>query len=160
MGMNQLWAGALLCGAILTGSAQAQTTYPLQCRGGGNMNVNIAGQTSGGGTEIVIGFDRATVIRSLPAGSCAWVDRPMNSREPRAIRLIVRARMSVDFRPRPGDTVGDRAGAFVFADSGPDVAYANTIVRALKAGGTFTVQAHNPGRGPMVATAFAESPAR
>jgi hypothetical protein len=158
--MNQLWAAALLCGSILAGSAQAQTTYPLQCRGGGNMNVNIAGQTSGGGTEIIIGFDRATVIRGLPAGSCAWVDRPMNSREPRAIRLVVRARMSVDFRPRPGDHGADRADAFVFSGSGPDVAYATAIMNVLEAGGTFTVQAHNPGRGPMVATAFAESPPR
>jgi len=149
-----LLAAALFC--AVAGSANAQTRYPLHCRGGGNMAVNIAGQTAGGGTEIVISYDRATVTRGIPAGSCTWHDRVMNSREPRSMRIIVRARMSVDMRPRPGDHAGDRADLFVFPDSGADVALANTIVRVLKAGGSFQVQAFNPGRAPMNAIAFRE----
>ena len=155
-----LVAATLLCCAIITGPAAAQTRYPLACRGGGNMGVNIAGQVTGGGTEIIITYDRATVTRSIPAGSCSWVDRTMNDREPRSLRLIVRARMNVDFRPRPGDTMGDRAGAFVYPGSGPDEALANSIVRVLKAGGYFQVQAYNPGHGPMDAIDFRETTAR
>jgi hypothetical protein len=152
------FAGAILAGALLSGSVAAQTSYPLQCRAGGNMNVNIAGQTTGGGTEIVIGgFDRAATTTSLPAGSCAWLDRPMNTREPRAMRLVVRARMSVDFRPRAGDHGGDRADAFVSDGSGADVEYTRTILRVLDAGGYFRVQAYNPGRSLLVASSFAET---
>lgn len=160
MRIIQLFASALLCCALISGSAAAQTRYPLQCRGGGNMAVNIAGQAAGGGTEIVISYDRATVTRGLPAGSCAWLDRTMNDREPRSMRIIVRARMSVDFRPRPGDHGGDRADAFVFTGSGPDVALANSIMRVLENGGSFQVQAYNPGRAPMNAIGFRETPHR
>ena len=156
----QLFASALLCSALISGAASAQTRYPLQCRGGGNMAVNIAGQAAGGGTEIVITYDRATVTRGIPAGSCSWLDRTMNDREPRSLRLVVRARMNVDFRPRPGDSAGDRAGAYVYAGSGPDVALAQSIVNVLKAGGSFQVQAFNPGRAPMNAIDFRETPHR
>jgi hypothetical protein len=140
--------------------AQAQTRYPLACRAGGNMSVNIAGQASGGGTEIVISYDRATRTTGLPAGSCSWLDRTVNDREPRSMRIIVRARMSVDVRPRPGDHMGDRGDLFVFPGSGADVATAEAIVRVLKAGGSFQVQAYNPGRGLMVAESFRETAAR
>ena len=159
MRILNLIAATLVFGALSIGAASAQTTYPLQCRGGGNMNVNIMAQASGGGTEIVIGmFDRATVTRGLPAGSCSWLDRPLNSREPRAMRIVVRARMNVDFRPRAGDHTGDRADAFVLDGSGADVALARNILRVLDAGGSFRVQAYNPGRGVMIATGFTEVP--
>ncbi|MBL8537269.1 MAG: hypothetical protein JNM59_07675 [Hyphomonadaceae bacterium] len=151
---------ALFCTAHFAGEAQAQTRYPLACRAGGNMGVNIAPQASGGGTEIVISYDRATRTTALPAGSCSWLDRVMNDREPRSMRIVVRARMSADLRPRPGDHAGDRGDLFVFAGSGPDVATAQTIVRVLKAGGSFQVQAYNPGRAPMVAESFRETAAR
>lgn len=153
MRFNLVFAAALMCGAMLAGSAQAQPAYTLQCRGGGAMNVNISGAAPAV-TEIVIGFTRATVTRALPAGTCAWMDRPMNTAEPTSIRLVVNARMNVDLRPRPGDHAGDRGDMFVYAGSGADAAYAQTIVNTLKAGGSFTVQAYNPGRGPMVASSF------
>ncbi len=151
---------ALVAASQFAPEAQAQTRYPLACRAGGNMAVNIAPQASGGGTEIVISYDRATRTAGLPAGSCSWLDRTVNDREPRAMRIIVRARMSVDVRPRPGDHMGDRGDLFVFAGSGADVATAEAIVRVLKAGGSFQVQAYNPGRGIMVAESFRETAAR
>jgi hypothetical protein len=160
MRFTLLVAATLLCSALMAGSAAAQTRYPLACRGGGDMNVNIAPQASGGGTEIVIGFARATVTTSIPAGSCTWLDRTMNDREPRSLRIIVRARMNVDFRPRPGTRDGDRARGYVYPGSGPDEALANTIMRVLRDGGSFTVQAYNPGAGSMNAIDFRETAAR
>ena len=147
-------AAALLCGLSFASPAQAQTTYPLNCRAGGNMTVNVLPGATAGTTELAISYDRATVTTGLPAGSCAWVDRPMNTREPRGMRVIVRARISVDVRPRPGDHMGDRADLFVYPGSGPDEAMATAIVSTLKAGGSFQVTAYNPGRGLMVATNF------
>lgn len=160
MRILKIVVATLLCSAAFAASANAQTRYPLHCRAGGDMRMNIAGQASGGGTEIIIGFTRATVTTGLPPGTCAWVDRPMNSREPASFRLIVRARMNFDFRPRPGRDAGDRAGLYVYPDSGPDVALAQSIVNAVKNGGTFEVQAFNSGRAPMNAIDFREAPAR
>ncbi|WP_395647970.1 hypothetical protein [Terricaulis sp.] len=147
-------AAALACAFSFAGTASAQTTYPLNCRAGGNMTVNVLGGAAAGTTEIVISYDRATVTTGLPAGSCSWVDRTLNSREPRAMRIVVRARMSIDLRPRPGDHAGDRGDLFVYPGSGPDVATATSIINTLKAGGSFQVTAYNPGRGVMIATNF------
>lgn len=155
MRIIQFFALALLIGVAMASPANAQTMYPLHCRAGGNMAVNIAGQATGGGTEIIITYIRAPTTTGLAPGSCTWLDRTLNLREPQSMRLVVRARMNVDLRPRAGDHAGDRADTFVFAGSGPDVALATTIMTTLESGGYFTVQAHNPGRGPMVATSFA-----
>ncbi len=160
MRISQFFALVFLCCAAMAGAANAQTTYPLHCRAGGNMSVNIAGQATGGGAELVISYTRATATTGLVPGSCTWLDRTMNSREPQAMRLVLRARMNVDLRPRPGDHASDRADTFVYAGSGPDVALATTIMSTLESGGYFTVQAHNPGRGVMIATSFATASAR
>lgn len=158
MRIAKLLAAALLCAAVASTAANAQTRYPLHCRAGGDMAVNVLGQEAGGGTEIIITFRRATVTRGLPAGTCSWHDRVMNSREPASLRLIYRARVSVDFRPRPGDHGGDRADAF--ASTGADAEAVRTLFRVLEAGGSFEVQAFNSGRGPMNAINFREVAAR
>lgn len=158
MRIAKMLIAAILCGAVASTAATAQTRYPLHCRAGGDMNVNILGQETGGGTEIIIGFRRATVTRGLPAGTCAWHDRVMNSREPASFRLIYRARVSTDFRPRAGDHGGDRADAFAL--TGTDVEAVRTLFRVLEAGGSFEVQAFNSGRAPMNAISFREVPAR
>ena len=148
MRISQFFALVFLCCAAMAGAANAQTTYPLHCRAGGNMSVNIAGQATGGSAELVISYIRATATTGLVPGSCTWLDRTMNSREPQAMRLVLRARMNVDLRPRPGDHASDRADTFVYAGSGPDVALATTIMSTLESGGYFTVQAHNPEDNP------------
>lgn len=160
MRISQFFALVFLCGVAMTGAANAQTTYPLHCRAGGDMSVNVAGQATGGGTELVISYTRATATTGLVPGSCTWLDRTLNSREPQAMRLVLRARMNVDLRPRAGDHASDRADTFVYPGSGPDVALATTIMNTLEFGGYFTVQAYNPGRSPMVATSFATARAR
>jgi len=157
MRIAKLLAAAFLCAAVASTAANAQTRYPLHCRAGGDMAVNVLGQEAGGGTEIIITFRRATVTRGLPAGTCSWHDRVMNSREPASLRLIYRARVSVDFRPRPGDHGGDRADAFA---TGADAEAVRTLFRVLEAGGSFEVQAFNSGRGPMNAITFREVAAR
>ena len=143
MRILKIAAATLLCAAAVASSANAQTRYPLHCRGGGDMAVNIQGQETGGGTEIVISYRRAAVTTGLPAGTCAWHDRVLNSREPQSIRIVVRARMSVDFRPRAGDHA-----AIVLTPSSPP---ARRRTRAhhhagARRGGSFQVQASIPPR--------------
>lgn len=149
---------ATLFAALAATPAEAQTRYPLHCRAGGDMSVNVLGQEVGGGTEVVVSFRRSTATRGLAAGQCSWHDRVVNAREPTSFRVIFRARISVDYRPRPGDHAGDRADAFV--TTGPEAALARTFIETLKAGRSFEVQAFNPGRAPMNAISFREMPAR
>lgn len=153
-----MFALVALCATLFTGEASAQTRYTLHCRTGGDMNLNVSGQETGGGTEVIVGFARSTATRGLAPGQCTWLDRVVNSREPRAFKIIFRARSSVDFRPRAGDHGGDRADAFVSV--GPDTEAARAFFRAMESGGSFEVQAWNPGRGFMDAINFREVPAR
>lgn len=145
--------------AIIATPAEAQTRYPLHCRAGGDMAINVMGQESGGGTEVIVSYRRSTSTTGLAAGQCTWHDRVVNSAEPVAFRIIFRARMNVDYRPRPGRNAGDRADAFVI-EGGPDTALARSFLATLKAGRSFEVQAFNPGRTPMNAINFREVPAR
>lgn len=149
---------ATFCASLFTSEAAAQTRYPLHCRAGGDMSVNVLGQEAGGGTEVVVSFRRSTATRALSPGQCTWLDRVVNTREPTSFRIIFRARTSVDFRPRAGDHAGDRADAFVM--TGPDADLARTFFSTLEAGGSFQVQAYNPGRAPMNAIDFRVVPAR
>src|SRR5262249_37144112 len=109
---------ALCCGVILASPAQAQVRYPLQCHAGGNMVVNIAGSAAGNATEVYLTFTKATVTHAIPAGSCAWFDRPLNGAEPSALRLVLDARISADMRARPGDHMGVYGDLFAYAGVG------------------------------------------
>lgn len=149
---------AAMFAALVATPAGAQTRYPLHCRAGGDMSINVLGQETGGGTEVVVSFRRSTAIRGLAAGQCSWHDRVVNSSEPTSFRVIFRARISTDYRPRPGDHGGDRADGFV--TTGSEAALARTFLAVLKSGRSFEVQAFNPGRSPMNASSFREMPAR
>lgn len=116
--------------------------------------MNVLG-TAGGGTEVVILFNKATVTHAIPAGSCAWFDRPLNAAEPRSLKLTLSVRMSVDVTPHAGDHTGDHADLFVYPGSGADAPLATSLISTLKSGGTFTVRAYNGGHGLLLATRFA-----
>lgn len=151
-------AATLLCAAAFAGSADAQTRFPLHCRAGGDMTINVLGQASGGGTELSILFRRSTRTTGLAPGECSWHDRVVNSREPSSFRIIFNARISTDFRPRSGRRAGDMAELYV--QEGRDLEIARRFYEVLKSGGSFEVQAYNTGRAPMNAISFREVPAR
>ncbi len=158
MSIIKVVAATLLCGALMSGSAAPQTRYPLHCRAGGDMTVNVLGQETGGGTEVVVLYRRSTALRGLSPGQCSWHDRVVNSREPASFRITFRARVNVDYRSRTGDHAGVHAQAFVM--TGPDAESARAFFRVLESGGSFEVQAYNPGRAPMNAIGFREVPPR
>lgn len=143
--------------AVMATPADAQTRYPLHCRAGGEMNINVLGNASGQ-TEVSVLFTRATRTTGLAAGQCSWHDRVTNTREPSSFRIIFNARSNVDFRPRTGRRAGDRAELYVM--DGTDAALLRRFYDVLKAGGSFEVQAFNPGRAPMNAISFREVPPR
>lgn len=143
--------------AIAVTPAEAQTRYPLHCRAGGEMNINVLGNASGQ-TEIVVLFAKATRTTGLSPGQCSWHDRVVNDREPSSFRIIFNARSNVDFRPRTGRRAGDRAELYVM--DGAEAATLRQFYDVLKAGGSFEVQAHNPGRGTMNAITFRAVPPR
>lgn len=143
--------------ALMATPADAQTRYPLHCRAGGDMNINVLGNASGQ-TEVVVLYAKATRTTGLGAGQCSWHDRVINSAEPSSFRIIFNARSNIDFRPRSGRRAGDRAELYVM--DGADAAVLRRFYEVLKAGGSFEVRAHNPGRGPMNAISFREVAAR
>jgi len=66
---------------IWIADASAEQDYPMVCKGGGNMNLQIAIEEK----SIQINFAKSPQpsSRQEPApGTCAWVDRPLSPQEP------------------------------------------------------------------------------
>ncbi|MEO6393472.1 MAG: hypothetical protein ABIP75_16605 [Pyrinomonadaceae bacterium] len=90
----------------------AQATFQLLCRGGGSMNLVRGGPVpDANGVEMVVielTFTRSTKAagaqgKGLKPGQCSWIDRPVNDREPVALRF----KTPLHAPPNPG--VGGKA---------------------------------------------------
>ena len=81
--------------AVFPVESRAATTYPLTCRGGEGIQLNMNHNTGSGAqfgqpvtsnvnNNLVVSFLKAAVASSggLKPGECAWSDRPMRSNEP------------------------------------------------------------------------------
>lgn len=65
--------------------AQAQTSYPLVCRGGGGMSATL---TAAGSIRLHFQPGTAAASATPPgAGACTWLDRGFRSGEPAVLRL-------------------------------------------------------------------------
>lgn len=145
-------AAALAAVLSCVAPAQAQVSYTLVCRGGGNMvlSVGSAGAVDGRPVSVVgIDFTRATqsaTAAPVGQGQCAWLDRPLNSAEP--TRLVYNANnttLHVALR-------AERAGAFVEAGHGgvgDGATNFSTLWNAIRDGREFRVEAYNAGDGTM-----------
>src|SRR4051812_45331799 len=75
----------------LSQSALAATTYPLICRGG--TNIVLSSTTNGPYGELALytyfAASTARASDSMPAGTCAWLDRGMRSNEPSTLAQYV-----------------------------------------------------------------------
>jgi hypothetical protein len=81
-----VWIGISLVFPALAPDAIAAGTpsYPMVCRGGGGITVNITHQMR----RLTIRFRSARVgaaTRQPGPGECAWLDRPLRSNEPRLL---------------------------------------------------------------------------
>ena len=149
--IGRLW---LLLAAIYWVSSVAQPpSYPLVCRGGGSMV--LAYGTGGTGQVSFERAPRGAGAASPAPGQCAWLDRPLNSKEP--LRLVYLDRtldprrftlwFSAATAPRPstiraGETMLPRQAVVVLEGVHDSTSPTQVIVEAL-AGNLFYVQARN-----------------
>lgn len=73
----------LLLALPTRGATDPPPSYPLLCRGGGAMRLELHGARDG--TLLFLHFDRAELPvsqRRPAAGTCGWVDRVLNDDEP------------------------------------------------------------------------------
>jgi hypothetical protein len=137
-------------------------SYPLLCRGGGNMKLMVNHDVDSGGvpgaTHMTIFFTPAAVaggVNPPPRGQCVWMDRTFRPGEP-ANMWIKSANIEFAFQ-----VTGN--GRVVYDTTGPRVNVEGTdrsvtagawdqVVRAVMTGSLFTVQVYNDGGRTMVIT--------
>lgn len=71
--------------ALPFSNAESQTSYPMVCRGGGNLNIRVS--VTKQMTQANIFFQRASLAAGqnwnvLQPGQCSWIDRPISPTEP------------------------------------------------------------------------------
>jgi hypothetical protein len=72
---------AIFTVALVLGLAYAQPSYPLTCRGGGNMVITSNGQN----VRIRFQPGRSAAHEGLSPGQCTWSDRAFRPGEPTTI---------------------------------------------------------------------------
>lgn len=141
--------------ALCAGVAQAQTAYPLVCRGGGPQEVTITPGASVNETRFDIYYERGPVAATgggaIGPGQCTWVDRPLNSREPEVARITLRVRVTTAVARNRG------ASGRILVNSArlPDEAQAEQLIRdIMDPSRYFTLTAFNTDAGFMRVTAY------
>jgi len=84
-------AVALLTSVFATTAIAAPQSYPMVCRAGGNMYVQVSLRTDDVAV-LEVSYTRATAAANaqMPApGTCAWPRRVLNPDEPTKMQLIV-----------------------------------------------------------------------
>ena len=165
--MNLKSALAALCTAagLLAAAPSANAeppSYPLLCRGGGNMKLMVAHDVDSGGvpgaTAMTIFFTPAGVAGGVsppPRGQCVWMDRTFRPGEP-ANMWIKSANIEFAFQVTGnGRVVYDATGPRVNVEGRDRSITAgewDQVVRAVMTGGLFTVQVYNESGRTMVIT--------
>lgn len=137
---------ALAAVLALTPGIEAQTAYPLSCRGGREMVVRFQAESDNGWTRLHIFFKRGSegASQRLPAaGECAWLDRGISADEPDQLNIYFRGvRTWLDIQ---GD---EQLRGYDF--SGTEIEKSGrlrTLLDAIFGGEPFTVQARVAGSG-------------
>lgn len=151
---NGLLAALLGAATLALGvpAAQAQTSYALVCRGGGNMTLSVGGAGAIDGRPLsIVSIDfakaaQAAATAAVGAGQCAWLDRPLNGAEP--TRLVFNAENTTLHVSLRAERVGyfAEAGHGGVGDGAPDFSH---LWNAIRDGREFRVEAYNLGDGTM-----------
>jgi hypothetical protein len=86
---------ATLLSVLVCNEARADTYYPIACRGPLNYSFeHVARERGRQLTALVVDINPAlsgagSRLERLPAGTCAWLDRALNSSEPRKLKISV-----------------------------------------------------------------------
>ncbi|MDX2237143.1 MAG: hypothetical protein NW203_06230 [Hyphomonadaceae bacterium] len=146
-----LAALAVLSAAATPGLAHAQSGYPLVCNGGGGMRLQIA-TLSTAQTSFNLVFSKAPgaagTANPLPAGTCAWVDRPLNAAEANVMQWRLNAQVAVEFPAQGGQPI------FTSVTGGPDKPLAELFLAYARSRQYFTATAYSDPGGFLAVTAF------
>jgi hypothetical protein len=131
---------AALGGAAPQAAAEP-TSYVLMCRGGGAMNYTI--ETFGTTARLIVRFRKAGQASSVqpPApGECTWLDRPISGAEPSQLFADAAGEVRVACNSAGTCTVSGLPGGL------------QSLVNAMRSGGTFMVHVYNRGTGNFKVT--------
>jgi hypothetical protein len=163
------WKLGLAAASMAAGMMAAATTasaeppsYPLLCRGGGNMRIMVNHDVDGAGrpgaTAMTIFFTPAGMAGGVappPPGHCTWMDRTLNGAEP-ANMWIRSPNIEFAFQVTGnGRVVNDGTGPRLNVEGAhisPEAQAWDSVVRAVMTGGLFTVQVYNESGRTMVIT--------
>ena len=156
--MFRLVASVFALCTCAASAAQAQTpqSYPLICRGGPSMRIVTSHDVPDGVTarqNTMRVFFRAGAAPGNPGpGECVWMDRGLRPGEPE--NFWIRGDVEFAFQVM-GDGRLNREGRdwrLSAEGSGAEAAGWNRIVRAVLAGGTFTLDVYNADGRTMAVT--------
>jgi hypothetical protein len=147
--------------AATTASAEPPS-YPLLCRGGGNMKIMVNHDVDGAGrpgaTHMTVFFRAAGVAGSVmppPPGHCVWMDRTFRPGEPENM-WIKSPNIEFAFQVTGnGRVVYDTTGARVNVEGAhvsPEAQAWDTVVKGVMNRQLFTVQVYNESGRTMVIT--------
>ena len=156
---HSLPVAAIALALLLPQQAEAQTTYPMVCRGGGSMRIISTPDLRRDHTRIEIRFRKATAAYNfgrgiVRPGECAWLDRPVNLAEPNLASVDLPVAIWTEF-PATGSG-GVSAGVSVGRSDGAARQFATDILRLSGQEGLFTINARNTGRGYFEFTSISE----
>jgi len=135
-------------------AAVAQTAYPMVCRGGGNMTMELSAgpvavpaYTGNRVYNIIrLGFERATQPYSfsnpgaLAPGQCTWQDRPLYASEPTTINFYTEVPIFVEFKARGRHPLHIRTSSF---RADPQTLQTRHFLRLISTTEVFTIMAWN-----------------
>lgn len=161
LGLAALAMAAGMVAATTTASAEPPS-YPLLCRGGGDMKIMVNHDVDGAGrpgaTAMTVFFRAGPMAGSVmapPPGHCTWMDRTLGGGEPK--NMWIRS-PNIEFAFQVtgnGRVVYDGTGARVNVEGAhisPEAQAWDTIVKGVMNGGLFTVQVYNESGRTMVIT--------
>jgi hypothetical protein len=166
MRKSLLVLSSVLFVCAFAGAAQAQTSYPLLCRGGPAMRIMTAHDVDGrgipGATAMYIYFNAGAGAGSLVPpgpGQCTWMDRTLNPDEPK-VMWVKSPNIEFAFQVMGnGQVVSDATGPRLNVEGSAWSGEArdwDSVVRGVMTGQLFTVQVYNSGGASpvMVITRF------
>jgi hypothetical protein len=140
----------LVAGGLWSSPALSAESYPMVCRGGPSMSMRLTFMYPGENVDVKVFFvaARSAANRSQPGpGECAWLDRPLNAKEPRILKFRENHPITTLSLTADGPIDGFPGGSLLPGQMVWDNRREKTkyIYRALTRGEIFYIHARNKG---------------
>lgn len=153
--MSRILMIFVLFSFLSTGLGAAQT-YPLVCKGGGEMvfiysDYHEKASTPAEQPQLTVSFKAAsqsTTNAPLKNGECSWVDRPMSREEPKRLCFTVHGYTQIAIKNGNLGGSSEAAGTIataIFYYKDPDTGKPQGQIPAFKAGQQYIFQVYNRG---------------